>query len=123
MLINKLILCVTGTSLAAFVLLAAPPLRAQTSSESKEIEELKREIAELRAEVNSLKKQRTPHATAAEGPTKTEINYDGKTYVEKTVPLEKSVADKWKLSTSITEMDLYGDIRLRYQYNGGETKD
>ena len=57
-----------------------------------------------------------------EGKTKTEVVYDGKTYVEKIVPLEKSAADKWKLSTSITEMELFGDIRLRYQYNGGETK-
>ena len=39
----------------------------------------------------------------------------------KSCPLEKSAADKWKLSTSITEMELFGDIRLRYQYNGGET--
>src|SRR4029078_2406421 len=31
-------------------------------------------------------------------------------------------AGKWKLSTSITELELYGDVRLRYQYNGGETK-
>ena len=43
--------------------------------------------------------------------------------MEKTVPLEKSSADKWKLSTSITEMELYGDVRLRYDYRGGETKD
>ncbi|HEX4639061.1 MAG TPA: putative porin [Chthoniobacterales bacterium] len=28
---------------------------------------------------------------------------------------------KWKLSTPITELELYGDVRLRYQYNGGET--
>jgi hypothetical protein len=83
---------------------------------------LKREVAELKQEVNSLKKHAAPVVTA-EGPTKTEISYDGKTYVEKTVPLEKSAADKWKLSTSITEMELYGDIRLRYQYDGGETKD
>ncbi len=40
----------------------------------------------------------------------------------KSCPVEKSAADKWKLSTSITELELYGDIRLRYQYNGGETK-
>ena len=33
-----------------------------------------------------------------------------------------TAAGKWKLSTSITELELYGDIRLRYQYNGGETK-
>jgi Rrf2 family protein len=95
MFIDKLILLGAGTGLTAIVLLAASPLWAQTSSESKELEELKREIAELRAEVNSLKKQRTPHVTADEGPTKTEINYDGKSYVEKTVPLEKSAADKW----------------------------
>jgi hypothetical protein len=121
MLIDKLILRVAGTSLAAIVSLAAPPLWAQTSSVSKEIEELKREVAELKAEVNSLKSQRTPHVTA-EGPTKTEISHDGKTYVEKTVPLEKSAADKWKLSTSITELELYGDVRLRFDYRAGETK-
>jgi putative porin len=121
MLIDKLILRVAGTSLAAIVSLAAPPLWAQTSSVSKEIEELKREVAELKAEVNSLKSQRTPHVTA-EGPTKTEISYDSKTYVEKTVPLEKSAADKWKLSTSITELELYGDVRLRFDYRAGETK-
>src|SRR4029077_13169339 len=35
----------------------------------------------------------------------------------------ESAAGKWKLSTPITEIELYGDLRLRYQYNGGETKD
>src|SRR5438105_5480334 len=30
-------------------------------------------------------------------------------------------AGKWKLSSPITEMEIYGDIRLRYQYNGGRT--
>jgi len=30
-------------------------------------------------------------------------------------------AGKWKLSTPITELELYGDARLRYQYNGGRT--
>ena len=122
MFISKSVLRAAGASLAAGVWLVAQPLTAQTSSESKEIEELRREIAELRAEVNSLKKQPTPHVVA-EGPTKTEISYDGKKYVEKTVPLEKSAADKWKLSTSITELELYGDLRLRYDYRGGETQD
>src|SRR5205807_2795651 len=32
-------------------------------------------------------------------------------------------AGKWKLSTPITELELYGDLRLRYNYVGGETKD
>ena len=28
-------------------------------------------------------------------------------------------AGKWKLSTPITEIELYGDVRLRYEYRGG----
>jgi hypothetical protein len=124
MLINKIVLRVAGAGLAALISLAAQPLRAQTSSESQRIAELEREVAELKQEVNSLKKHTAPEpVVAGEGKTKTEITYDGKTYVEKTVPVEKSSADKWKLSTSITEMELYGDIRLRYQYNGGRTDD
>jgi hypothetical protein len=81
---------------------------------------LEKQNAELKAEVSSLKKTSTS-GPVIEGKTKTEVVYDGKNYVEKVVPVEKSAADKWKLSTSITEMELYGDIRLRYQYNGGET--
>ena len=123
MFTKKIIMRAAGASLAAFISLAAQPLWAQTSSESKEIQELKREVAELRQEVDSLKKRAAPASVVAgEGKTKTEVVYDGKTYVEKSVPLEKSAADKWKLSSSISEMELYGDIRLRYQYNGGETK-
>src|SRR6266704_319227 len=129
MLTKRIVMRAAGISLAATVLLTAHPLRAQ-SSDSARIEKLERAVellekqnADLKAEVGSLKKHEAPAAkVAAEGPTKTEINYDGKTYVEKTVPLEKSSADKWKLSTSTTQMELYGDIRLRYQYNGGETK-
>ena len=30
-------------------------------------------------------------------------------------------AGKWKLSTPITEIELYGDARLRYEYRGGRT--
>ena len=124
MLTKKTVMRAAGASLAAIISLAAPSLWAQASSESKEIEELKREVAELKQEVASLKKHEAPAPkVTADGPTKTEITYDGKTFVEKTVPLEKSAADKWKLSTSITEMELYGDVRFRYDYRGGETKD
>jgi len=28
-------------------------------------------------------------------------------------------AGKWKLSAPITELELYGDVRLRYEYRGG----
>ena len=123
MCIKKVMLRAGSASLAAIISLAAQPLWAQTSSESQQLQELKREVAELKQEVNSLKKHegRAPKDTV-EGPTKTEVSYDGKNYVEKSVPLEKSAADKWKLSTSITELEIYGDIRLRYQYNGGETQ-
>ena len=123
MLTKKFVMRAAGGSLVAMISLAAQPLWAQTSSESKEIQQLKQEVAELKAEVNSLKKHEASGPSVVPGgPTKTEVVYDGKTYVEKSVPLEKSAADKWKLSTSITEMELYGDIRLRYQYNGGETQ-
>jgi len=129
-LIDRIIVPAAGASLAAIVLLTAQPLRAQSSDSARlekleqAVELLEKQNAELKAEVSSLKKHEAPAAkVTAKGPTKTEINFDGKTYVEKTVPLEKSSADKWKLSTSITEMELYGDARFRYDYRGGETKD
>lgn len=32
-------------------------------------------------------------------------------------------AGKWKLSTPITELELYGDARMRYEYRGGQSAD
>jgi Putative porin len=32
-----------------------------------------------------------------------------------------TAAGKWKISAPITEIELYGDLRVRYQYNGGQT--
>ena len=127
MLIKKVTLPTAGATLAGMFLLTAHPVRAQSDSARLEkleraVELLEKQNAELKAEVSSLKKQ-TTSGPIVEGKTKTEVTYDGKTYVEKVVPAEKSSADKWKLSTSISELELYGDIRLRYQYNGGETKD
>src|SRR5207249_5632615 len=130
MFIKKFPLRAVGASLAAVALLTAQPLRAQASSDTARIEKLERAVellekqnAELKTEVSSLKKHpASAPAAVVEGKTKTEITYDGKTYVEKLVPAEKSSADKWKLSTAITELELFGDLRLRYQYNGGETK-
>jgi cell division protein FtsB len=51
---NKLIFPSAGVSLGTIVLLVAQPLKAQPSSQSKEMEELTREIAELRQQVNKL---------------------------------------------------------------------
>ena len=130
MFTKKIILRAAGASVAAIASLTVQPLGAQTSSDSARIEKLERAVemlekqnADLKAEVNGLKKHHAPETVVAgEGKTKTEVVYDGKTYVEKVVPVEKSSADKWKISTSTTEIELYGDARLRYQYNGGETK-
>jgi Putative porin len=127
MLIRKITLQTAGASLAAIALLTTQPVRAQSDSARLEkleraVEMLEKQNAQLKAEVSSLKKTSTS-GPIVEGKTKTQVTYDGKTYVEKVVPAEKSSADKWKLSTSISELELFGDVRLRYQYNGGETKD
>src|SRR5690242_18932968 len=40
---------------------------------------------------------------------------------ELTKQVSETSGGKWKLSTPITEIELYGDIRLRYEYRGGRT--
>src|SRR5712692_9871199 len=98
MFITKLILRAAGASLAAIVLLAVQPLGAQTSSESERLQKLERAVeqlqkrnAELEQEVKGLKKQTASAAAAvpAEGPTKKQVTYDGKTDVEKNVVTEE----------------------------------
>ena len=112
------------------LVLAVGPLCADPSPDSERLEKLERAVeqlqkrnAQLEDEVKSLKQTTSFAPIPGEGPTKKQVTYDGKTYVETSVPVEKTAADKWKLSTSITEMELYGDVRLRYQYNGGQTAD
>jgi phosphate-selective porin OprO/OprP len=76
-----------GTAVVSTLLLAATqPLAAETSSESKRIQELERAVAELKQEINTLKKQT---ASPPEGKMKTKVTYDGKTYVEKAVVEEE----------------------------------
>ena len=130
MLISRFVL---KTALITFTLavLTGTQSRAQTSSDSdrlekleKAVEQLQKRNADLEAEVKTLKKQNAMGPVSpAEGPTKKQMTYDGKTYVEREVPVEKTAADKWKLSTPILELELYGDIRLRYAYQGGQTDD
>ena len=93
MFIEKFVLRAAGGSLAAIVLLAAPPLGAQTRSESERLEKLERAVeqlqkrnAELEQEVSSLKKQA---AVAPEGKMKPKVTSDGKSYVEKAVVKEE----------------------------------
>ncbi len=123
MIIKKITLRAAGASLAAIALLTAHPLRAQ--SENARIEKLEQAVqalqkqnADLKQEVSSLKKHPAPASGAiVEGKTKTEITYEGKNYVEKLVP--DLGAMKWKLSPALTELELYGDARIRYEYRGG----
>jgi hypothetical protein len=119
--------CIAG--LAAAVCLLAPNVKSETT-DSERLQKLEQAVqllqernAQLESEVKSLKKSRTTDMAAAppaEGPTRKKVTYDGKTYVEKEVPVEKSSADKWKLSLPLTEVELYGDARLRYEYRGGQ---
>jgi cell division protein FtsB len=129
MFINKFVLRAAGWSLAAVLSLAAQPLRAQGSDAERlqkleqAVSQLQKRNAELEQEVAGLKK-RTSWApvVGAEGKTKTEVTSDGKTYVEKLVP-ELQSGEKWKLFPAITELELFGDLRLRYEYRGGRLPD
>src|SRR6184192_2034847 len=97
MFTKNFVLRAAGVSLAAIVLLAAPPLGAQTPSASERLEKLERAVeqlqkrnAELEQEVSGLKKQA---ASAAEvgARMKTKIMSDGKSYVEKAVVEEEKL--------------------------------
>jgi hypothetical protein len=104
--------------------LPSRPARAEEPSDAdrlsrleRAVEQLQKRNAELEAEVRSLKKQ-TPKASApAEVHPKSP--YEGKAYVEYGTPPELVSAEKWKLSTPLTELELYGDARVRYEYRGG----
>src|SRR6266496_5575396 len=126
MRINKTISRAAGASLAGIISIAAQSLGAQTASDEARLQKLEQAVsqlqkrnAELEQEVASLKK-RTSWAPAmtSESKTKTQVTSDGKTYVEKSVP-ELQGGEKWKLFPAITELELFGDLRLRYEYRGG----
>src|SRR6478735_4542048 len=97
MLVKKSSLVLIGITLSLLLLLIQP-LRAQTSggnSESERLQKLERAVeqlqkrnAELEQEVSSLKKQSTSEPGAT-GKRKTEVTYDGKSYVEKSVAVEE----------------------------------
>jgi hypothetical protein len=132
MFIKKFILRVGSVSVAAIALLTAQPLRADSdpTSDTARIEKLERAVellekqnAELKAEVDSLKKHSAPEtALAGEGKTEAQVTYDPTAYVEKPEPAVAS-AEKWKLFPAITELELFGDARLRYEYRGGRFPD
>src|SRR5437899_10663227 len=75
------------SAVVPILVLAGQPLDAQTSADSERLEKLERAVeqlqkrnAELEKEVSSLKKQTmSAAAVPAEGPTKKQVTYDGKT--------------------------------------------
>jgi len=97
MFTKKTMLRAAGASLAVVLSLAVQPARAQGSDADRlqkleqAVSQLQKRNAELEQEVSGLKK-RTSWApvVGAEGKTKTEVTYDGKTYVEKAVVEEKA---------------------------------
>ena len=128
MLLNKTNFVLANTLLAMIPVC----LPAETSSDAERLEKLERAVqqlqernAQLEAEVKTLKNQRERGAAAvpAEGLAKPNVTSDGKRYVEKSAPIEKSAGNKWKLSTPITELELFGDARVRYEYRGGQGAD
>jgi len=128
MLISKFILRAAGVSLAVIASMGAQPLKAQASSDADRIEKLERAVqalqqrnAQLESEVSGLKKTQNAFAgpPPPEGKMKTVRTTDGKNYAEKLVP-DLSSAEKWKLAPWLTELELFGDLRLRYDYRGGQ---
>src|SRR5260370_35732881 len=129
MFTKKTMLRAAGAILAVVLSLAAQPLRAQESDADRlqkleqAVSQLQQRNAELEQEVSGLKKRTEWGPVAgAEGKTKTEVTIDGKTYVEKVVP-DLASAEKGKLAPWLTELELFGDLRLRYEYRGGRLPD
>jgi Putative porin len=128
MFTRKTILRAAGASLAAILSLAAQPVKAQSDAErlqklEQAVNQLQKRNTELEQEVSGLKKRTSwEPVVGAEGKTKTEVTSDGKTYVERVVP-ELHGGEKWKLFPAITELELFGDLRLRYEYRGGRLPD
>ena len=126
MLIRNCFLWSASVVVSLLLLAAILPLTAETPSDAERLQKLEEAVsqlqkrnAELEQEVAGLKK-RTEWAPVGgtEGKTKKQVTSDGKTYVEKLVP-DLQGGEKWKLFPAITELELFGDLRLRYEYRGG----
>jgi hypothetical protein len=67
------------------------------------------DAAAVRAELKTEKKTSAGATASSSAPASAEV------------PVTKTAAEKWKLSTPITELELYGDARMRYEIRNGET--
>jgi phosphate-selective porin OprO and OprP len=120
---TRSVLRAVGLGLLGTNLLIMQSISGQTASDSERIEKLERAVeqlqqrnAQLEAEVKSLKRQAaTPSAPPAHGPTKTEVAYDGKTYVEKIVPAEKKPKVYAEASGPEIKLVLGGVIQANFE--------
>ena len=112
---NKKWLLVPINVLVPMMLLAVQVRGAETSSESKRIEELERAVADLKQEVARLKKE---NVSAPEGKMKTKVTYDGKTYVEKAVVEEEKLPVYVRQSGSELKLVLGGYVQINFE--GGD---
>jgi Putative porin len=126
MLIRNCFLWPASVVVSLLLLATIPPLAAETASDAERLQKLEQAVsqlqkrnAQLEQEIAGLKKLSAwAPVLTSEGKTKTQVTSDGKTYVEKFVP-ELASSEKWKLFPAITELELFGDLRLRYEYRGG----
>jgi len=109
---NKKWLLVPINVLVPMMLLAVQVRGAETSSESKRIEELERAVADLKQEVARLKKE---NVSAPEGKMKTKVTYDGKTYVEKAVVEEEKLPVYVRQSGSELKLVLGGYVQINFE--------
>jgi Putative porin len=126
MLIKNCISWPASIVVSLLLLAVIPPLAAETSSDAERLQKLEQAVetlqkrnAQLESEISGLKKQQNAFAapSAPEGKMKTVATTDGKKYIETLVP--DWGASKWKLFPALTELELFGDMRLRYDYRGG----
>jgi hypothetical protein len=99
------------------VLSVASPLRAQDANALLDLLVRKKlitpkEADEVRTEMKAAKPKT---ATTFSEPAASKSDASS----AKSPPILSAV-QKWKLSTPITELELYGDTRLRYEYRGGQ---
>lgn len=125
MFIKKTILRAVGASLAAVLSLAAQPLRAQGSDAERlqkleqAVNQLQKRNAELEQEVSGLKKRTSwEPVVGADGKTKTEVSYDGKTYVEKAVVEEKKLPVYVIQGGPELKLTLSGRIQTQFEADG-----
>jgi len=115
------------SSVVPILILAVQPLRAETSSDSDRIAKLERAVEQLQqrntdleAEVKTLKKQTAFAPVPAEGPTKKQVTYDGKTYVEKNVVVPEKLPVYVVPRGSEIKLTLGGFVQINFE--GGDVQ-